>query len=237
MVVKSEIRKFVFAAAAAASVLGAHAAQAQTQAPAMFAPERFAVGVTAGTDGVGGDLQYLVTPQIVLRGRATWLKFSYGGNSSDLHYSGKFNLSEGGGFVDFHPFANPFTVSVGAVAGPRKVDLKAVYTKDVTYQGQTYTPAQLGVAGGAANLSSPAPFVGLGFDNTFTTRSHFGFKVLAGVAFGSAPRTNLQPISGLVTQYPTLIAADLAQADDTIHKNGDIFAYYPQVSAGVTYRF
>ncbi|MHB8286829.1 MAG: hypothetical protein ACYDD1_19425 [Caulobacteraceae bacterium] len=220
-------------AALAGGLLVAHGAQAQS----MFAPERFAVGVTAGTDGVGGDLQYLLTPQIVLRGRGTWLEFSYGGQSSDLHYSGKFDLSEGGGFVDFHPFSNPFTVSVGAVAGPRKVNLTAVYTKNVSYLGQTFTPSQLGVAGGAANLSSPAPFVGLGFDNTFTTRSHFGFKVLAGVAFGSAPKTNLQPISGLVTQYPTLIAADLAQADSTIHKNGDIFAYYPQVSAGVTYRF
>jgi hypothetical protein len=214
-------------------LLSAHSAQAQ---PA-FSPNRFAVGVTAGTDGVGGDLQYLLTPQIVLRGRGSWLKFSYGGNSSDLHYSGKFNLSEGGGFLDVHPFANPFTLSVGAVAGPRRVDLTATYRKNVTYMGQTYTPAELGVAGGRANLSSPAPFVGLGFDNTFTTRSHFGFKVLAGVAFGSAPKTNLQPISGLVTQYPALVAADLAKADSTIHQNGDIFAYYPQVSAGVTYRF
>jgi hypothetical protein len=231
----SRLNQTVLAAttALAGVLLAAQAAQAQS----MLAPQRFAVGVTAGTDGVGGDLQYLLTPQIVLRGRGTWLQFSYGGNSNDLHYSGKFDLSEGGGFVDLHPFANPFTVSVGAVAGPRRVDLTAVYRQNVTYLGQTFTPAQLGVAGGRANLSSPAPFVGLGFDNTFTTRSHFGFKLLAGVALGTAPRTNLQPISGLVTQYPTLVAADLAQADNTIHKNDGIFAYYPQVSAGVTYRF
>lgn len=206
-------------------------------AQSTFSPDRFAIGVTAGSDGVGGDLQYLLTPQIVLRGRGTWLQFTDGGNSGDLHYSGKFKLSQGGGFVDVHPFANPFVVSVGAVAGPRRADLTAVYTQNVTYRGATYTPAQLGVAGGRASLSDPAPFVGLGFDNTFTTRSHFGFKLLAGVAFGSAPNANLAPISGLVTQYPSLIAASLAQADHDIHRDGQIFAYYPQVSAGVTYKF
>lgn len=202
-----------------------------------FSPSRFAIGATVGTDGAGGDLQYMLTPRIVLRGRGTWLQFAYGDDSGSLHYSGRFKLSEGGGFVDLHPFANPFTFSVGAIAGARKVNLTATSRNSVTVDGVTYTPAQIGAAGGDAKLSSVAPFVGLGFDNTFNTRSHFGFKVLAGVAFGHAPNAQLAPESGEALVYPQLITPGLAQAEHDIHSDGEVFAYYPQVSAGLTYRF
>ena len=213
---------------------GVAAAPASAQ---MFSPERFAIGVTAGSDGVGADLQYTLMPQLVLRGRGTYLDFDYGGTSSNLHYSARFKLSQGGGFADVHPFASPFMISLGAVAGSRRADLTAVYRRNVVYQGVTFTPAELGTAGGRATLSSPAPFVGLGFDNTFTTRGHIGFKVLAGAAFGHGPYAHLAPTSGLVTQYPALIEPDLAQAEHDVHHDGDFLAYDPQVSAGLTYRF
>ena len=202
-----------------------------------LSPDRFAIGFTAGTDGVGGDLQYMLERHIVLRARGTWLGFAYGDNSGSLHYSGRFKLSEGGGFVDFHPWANPLTFSVGAVSGPRKVKLTVTSRENVTVDGVTYTPDQIGTAGGDATLSKVAPFVGLGFDNTFTTTSHFGFKVLAGVAFGHAPDAHLAPESGEALAYPQLITPDLAQAERDIHDDGRVFAYYPQVSAGLTYRF
>jgi hypothetical protein len=92
------------------------------------------------------------------------------------------------------------------------VDLSASYRTSVAYEGQTFTPAQLGAVGGAATLSSTAPFVGLGFDNTFTTRSRIGVKLLAGVAFSRQLQVELHPTSGLATVYP-------------------------QVSAGLTFKF
>jgi len=212
-------------------------ALAQTNSPSPLAPERFAVGLTAGSDGIGGDLQYSLNRYLVLRGRGTWLEATYTGNSNSLHYSGRFDLSEGGGFVDIHPFANAFTVSVGAVSGPRRVDLSASYRTSVAYQGQTLTPVQLGTVGGAATLSPTAPFVGLGFDNTFTTRSRIGFKFLAGVAFSRQLQVELHPTSGLATVYPQIIEPDLIQTEQEIRKDGDILSTYPQVSAGLTFKF
>jgi hypothetical protein len=212
-------------------------AMAQTGPASPLAPERFAVGLTAGSDGIGGDVQYSVNRYLVLRGRGTWLEATYSGNSSSLHYSGRFDLSEGGGFVDIHPFANAFTLSVGAVSGPRRVDLSAAYRTGITYQGQTYTSAQLGTVGGAATLAPTAPFVGLGFDNTFTTRSRIGFKLLAGVAFSRQLQVELHPTSGLATVYPQIIEPELVQTEQEIRKDGDILATYPQVSAGLTFKF
>ncbi len=202
-----------------------------------LSPDRFAVGATVGTDGVGGELQYSLNRYLVLRGRGTWLEFGYGGNSGEVHYDVRARLSEGGGFADFHPFANPFVVSVGAVAGPRRADVSLAYRKNVTVDGVSLTPEQLGTGAGQASLGSPAPFVGLGFDNTFTHVGHWGFKLTAGVAFGHAPDATLAPVSGLALQNPALIAPYVAEVEHDVHHDGEFLAYYPQVSAGVNYRF
>jgi hypothetical protein len=210
---------------------------AQTTGAGPFSADRFAIGLTVGSDGVGGDLQYSLDRRLVLRGRGTWLNATYTGDSDSLRYSGKFDLSEGGGFVDIHPFANAFTLSAGAVSGPRRVGLSASYRTNVAYEGQTLTPAQLGTVGGAATLSRTAPFVGLGFDNTFTTKGRIGFKFLAGVAFSRQLDVQLHPTSGLATVYPQIIEPDLIQTEQELRKDGDILTTYPQVSAGMTYRF
>ncbi|MHB8285518.1 MAG: hypothetical protein ACYDD1_12675 [Caulobacteraceae bacterium] len=212
-------------------------ALAQPSTQPAWSPQRFAVGVSAGSDGAGGDVQYLFLPRIVLRARGTWLGFSYTGDAGQLNYKAKFNLSEVGTFVDLHPFKNAFTLSMGTITGPRSVDLTGTYLKTLTYKGITYTPAQLGQAAGRASLSGPAPYAAIGFDNTFTTKRRFGFKILVGASFGSRPDPNLAAVSGLAKQYPTLIAPTLATAERDIRRYSSIFAYYPQVSAGVTYRF
>ena len=174
---------------------------------------------------------------LVLRGRGTWLEFGYGGNSGEVHYDVRARLSEGGGFADFHPFANPFVVSVGAVAGPRRADVSLAYRRNVTVDGVSLTPAELGMGEGQASLGSPAPFVGLGFDNTFTHVGHWGFKLTAGVAFGHAPDASLAPTSGLALQQPALIAPYVTQVQYDVRHDGEFLAYYPQVSAGINYRF
>jgi hypothetical protein len=226
-------RRLLAALAPLALISSAGAASAQD----WLSPSRFALGATVGTDGVGGELQYNLNRYVTVRGRGTWLDFRYGGNSGDVHYDADFKLSQGGGFVDLHPFANPFVVSVGGVAGPRRADVSLYYRRNVTVDGVSLTPAQLGQGGGRAEIGSAAPFVGLGFDNTFTHAGHWGFKLTAGVAFGHAPDVSLAPTSGLAAQNPQLIQPYIADVEHDVRHDGEALAYYPQVSAGVNYRF
>ena len=216
------------------ALLSASPALAQTS---WLSPDRFALGATVGTDGAGGELQYNVNRYLTLRGRGTWLSFNYSGNSGEVHYTTHIKLSEGGGFVDLHPFANPFVLSAGAVAGPRRGDVTLYYRRNVTVHGVSFTPAELGTGGGGVTLSSPAPFVGLGFDNTFTHPGHWGFKLTAGVAFSHPPDVSLAPTSGLAAQMPQLIAPYIAEVERDVRNDGRFLAYYPQISAGVNYRF
>ena len=213
---------------------GALPAAAQTD---WISPDRFALGATVGTDGAGGELQYSLSRYITLRGRGTWLNFDYSGNAGEVHYAAHVKLAEGGGFADLHPFANPFVVSVGAVAGPRRADVDLNYRRSVTVDGVSFSPAELGAGGGRATLSDPAPFVGLGFDNTFTHAGHWGFKLTAGVAFSHPPDASLAPTSGLAAQMPQLLAPYIAEVEHDVRHDGEFLAYYPQISAGVNYRF
>ena len=225
-------------AISSAALALSHAGHAAAQTTdSLLSPDRFAVGATVGSDGVGGELQYSLNRYLVLRGRGTWLEFGYGGNSNAIHYDARAKLSEGGGFVDLHPFANPFVISVGAVAGPRRADISLAFRQNVIVDGVTETPAQLGTGGGRASLASPAPFVGVGFDNTFTHRGHWGFKFTVGAAFSHSPDVTLAPNSGLALQDAALVEPELQQVAHDIRHDGEFLSYYPQVSTGVTYRF
>lgn len=177
-------RTFLAAMTALACVV-ASPALAQTRSdPAV------AVGVTAGTTGVGAEVQFALGPIFVLRGAVDTLGYDLDESYDDVDYSGRFDFDTLGGFVDLHPFANGFFVSGGAYVGQRDIGLNATPSAPVNIGGQTFTPAQVGTLTGQIKLKDVAPFAGLGFDNTFTRSSRWGFRALAGVAWSSPVSTN-----------------------------------------------
>ncbi len=197
--------------------------------------DRWAVGVTAGSDGLGGDLKYSLSPQIVLRARGAGLGFSHSENDSGIHYAGKVKFATGGAFVDWHPFSNGFLLSGGVVGGDRKVDLSGSPTGNVTLFGNTYTPAQIGSVTGRAKLDSAAGFLGLGYDSTFSRRGPIGISVLAGVQLSSSPKVRLSS-TGLLATTPQL-QADLVKEEAQLRDDLKFARYYPAISVGLSYRF
>ncbi len=195
----------------------------------------FAAGLTVGSDGLGADLKYALSPTLVLRARGAGLGVSHSVNSDGIHYSGRVKLATGGGFIDWHPFRNGFLLSGGVVAGQREVTLGGSSSTNVTLNGHTYTSAQLGSVSGRGKLPSAAGFVGLGYDSTFVHRGPIGFSVLAGAQLGDAPKVTLTS-NGLLASTPVL-NADLMHEQDQIRRDLDFTRYYPAVSVGLSYRF
>lgn len=226
------MKSVLFGAAMAAVVLtSASAAQAQDWSAA----NRWAVGVTAGTDGLGADLKYALSPQLVLRARGAGLDFSHSETSDGVHYSGKIKFGTGGGFVDWHPWGGGFLISGGVVAGTRRIDLSGTPANNVTFNGDTYTPAQVGSVYGRAKMPSTAGFLGVGYDTTFVSRGAVGFNILAGAQFGGSPKVHLTA-TGLAASTPQF-QTDLAREEDKIRHDLDFAKVYPAVSVGLTYRF
>ena len=143
--------------------------------------------------------------------------------------------------VDLHPFANPFFVAGGVVSGERRVtaDASPLVTATVSVAGvrqriQQNVPVHADIA-----LGDTAPFAGLGFDNTFTHRGHWGFRAVAGVLFGQNPEARLTTNSPFATNPLTGAAIAVALPDEqaSVQHDVDGYRYYPIAQVGVTHRF
>jgi hypothetical protein len=218
---KTRLVSFAIACAVAASP-----ATAQT----------LAVGVNAGTPGIGVQASAKVNDLVVIRGAVDGLSISRDEDYSDIAYDGKAKLLTGGLFADLHPGGGAFFVSGGAYVGKRKINLRAQPTAAVDIGGQTYTPAQVGRLDGEAKLSNFQPFLGLGFDNTFVGERGWGFRALAGVAFSKRPDVELTASGGTLSSDPTFqsrLRVEEAEARD----DAKDFKYFPVVQIGLTRRF
>lgn len=218
---KTRLVSFAIACAVAASP-----ATAQT----------LAVGVNAGTPGIGVQASAKVNDLVVVRGAVDGLNISRDEDYSDIAYDGKAKLLTGGLFADLHPGGGAFFVSGGAYVGKRKINLRAQPTAAVDIGGQTYTPAQVGRLDGEAKLSNFQPFLGLGFDNTFVGERGWGFRALAGVAFSKRPDVELTASGGTLSSDPTFqsrLRVEEAEARD----DAKDFKYFPVVQIGLTRRF
>jgi hypothetical protein len=221
----------VLAAGAAACALYASPVLAQTSGePAI------ALGGQVGTTGAGLEVQVSVGRMFVLRGAVDTLGFDLDETFDDVDYSGRLDFDTVGAFVDLHPLANGFFVSGGAYLGQRKVSLKATPAAPVNIGGQSFTPEQVGSLNGEVSLKTLAPFVGLGFDNTFTRNSRWGFRALAGVAWSDEPEVDLDASGGTLSNDPAF-RARLAEERASIQSDVEDYGFYPVFQLGLNYKF
>lgn len=219
--------------AAAGMLAFASAAQAQDG--------RFAIGAQAGTTGVGIEAQFKVSDRVTIRGGFDSLGFDEEVEGDDILYNGELDFSTGGVFADLHPTGGAFFVSAGVYFGDRQVTVSGTPAPGTTVEigDDVFTAAEVGTLSGALDFGGTAPFVGLGWNNTFTTSRRWGLKFLVGAAFGSDPEATLTRTGGTV-----LPPADQARLDAElqaeameIEQEADGFTVYPVVQLGLAYRF
>lgn len=222
------IRAVLPALALSAVMMGAGAADAQTS--------RFAVGVQGGTPGLGANVQFSLNDYLVLRGGYDALSIERDDTYDGIPYNGEADFSSPGAFVDLHPFRNAFFVSGGAYFGDRSVDIDSTPTTPTEIGGVTFTPEQIGTLRGSIDLEGTAPFVGVGFDNTFTSGGHWGWRVLVGAAFSDEPQVDLASEGGSISDTAEFQAA-LAVEEADILAEADDYDVLPVVQLGLNYRF
>lgn len=219
-------------ATVAAGLLCAAPALAQTDAP----QRNFAVGVQAGTTGIGANVQARLGSRFDLRGTADWIGFNHDATYHNIPYRGRAHGTTGGVFLDVHPFDNAFMLSAGSYFGSRKLKIDATPSSNVNIGGGAFTPAQVGQLNGDIKLSSAMPFVGLGFNNTFRTRSHWSFTGVLGVSFSGSPKVTLDSTGGTFSNDPRF-RTYLDQEQATIAHDARNYKYYPVATIGVNYAF
>lgn len=220
-------------AVAAAGLLAATSAQAQDG--------RFAIGPQVGTTGVGVEAQFKASDRVTLRGGFDSLKFDQEVEGDDILYDGELDFSTGGLFIDLHPTGGAFFLSGGVYFGDRQVSVSGTPAPGTTVEigDDTFTAAQAGTLNGEMDFGGTAPFVGLGWNTTFTSSKRWGFKFLVGAAFGSDPEATLTRTGGSVLS-PTdqaRLNAQLRVEETEIEEETDGFKVFPVVQVGVAYRF
>ena len=212
--------------ALAAFALSAGAASAQN----------VAVGANVGTTGVGFEAQLKMGPVFVLRANVEQLDHDIDESYDGIDYSGAFAFDTVGGFVDMHPFGNAFLISGGAYLGDRDISLGATPTVPVEIGGTIYSPSQVGTLSGTIKLQDVAPFVGIGWDDTFTRQGPWGFRAIAGVAFSDTPEVALASTGGSLSNNATF-RDRLDDEAREIEKDVEGYGLFPVVQLGLNYRF
>ncbi len=216
--------------AAAALLLSAGSAMAQSSDPGV------AVGATAGTSGVGLEVQVRIGPIFTLRGSLDRLTGGTDESYDGIDYDADLTFDTVGGFIDMHPLANGFLISGGAYVGDRDIALAATPTGPVEIGGQSYTPGQVGTLNGALKLSGVAPFVGIGWDDTFYRNGRWGFRAVAGVAWSDAPEVALTSTGGSLSNDPAF-QARLRDESQDISDEAEGYGLFPIIQVGLNYKF
>jgi hypothetical protein len=218
-------RTITLAALIAAGAGLAGAAQAQ----------QVAVGGSIGTTGASVEAQVKVLPGLHLRGGYNYFQYEADDTYDDIAYEGDLDLNTLGAFVDFHPFGNSFMITGGAYFGEKTLDLAATPTQNVQIGSQTFTPAQVGTLSMQADLEDTAPFIGLGWDNTFENPG-IGFKFIAGAMFTGSPQVDLTASGGTLSNDANF-QTQLAQEEQNLQDEVNDYEVYPVVQAGLTFSF
>ncbi|HWQ87940.1 hypothetical protein [Brevundimonas sp.] len=216
--------------AAAALFLSAGSALAQSSGPGV------AVGATAGTAGLGLEVQVKVGPIFTLRGSIDRLTHSADESYDGVDYNADLAFDTVGGFLDLHPLANGLLISGGAYVGDRDIGLAATPTGPVEIGGQTFTPSQVGTLNGAIKLRDVAPFVGVGWDDTFYRRGRWGFRAIAGVAWSDKPEVSLTSTGGSLSN-DAAFQARLRDESQQITDETEGYGLFPIVQLGLNYKF
>ena len=214
----------------AALLLSAGSALAQSSEPGV------AVGATAGTSGVGLDVQVKLGPIFTLRGSLDRLTHSADESYDGVDYNADLTFDTVGAFIDMHPMANGLLISGGAYLGDRDIALAATPTGPVEIGGQTYSPGQVGTLNGAVKLGDVAPFVGIGWDDTFYRSGRWGFRAVAGVAWSDAPEVALTSTGGSLSNDPTF-QARLRDESQRITQETEGYGLFPILQVGLNYKF
>jgi len=216
------------------AAVAAPASAAAQEAPADDRPTGIAVGLTAGTLGIGPEVGFRISDHIGIRGNATFLGISGDYDSGDIQYDGKIKLKSFGAMLDVYPMGGHFRISGGARINKNYIRLDAVPTQPVEVGDAVYTPAQIGTLRGRGEVKDFAPALTLGWSGANRKGFMFGFD--AGVLFQGAVKVREFTATGALAANATF-RADLERERRALQDDVNDYKVYPIAQFSIGYRF
>lgn len=193
-------------------------------------------GVHANTLGLGGEVNFVVNPYLVVRADYNYYNdYSFTTTKDNIHYDAHLRLNNYGAALDWHPMAGKFLISLGLFKDNNFIDATAVPQQSYVINGQTFTAAEIGTLNGHITFNSWAPYLGVGFNSLGSEEKGVGVEVSAGVFYQGSPSVALNP-SGSITSVPGLGQATQAE-QQKLDDQWNSYKYYPVVNLGLVFRF
>jgi len=221
----------------------------------------YTLGLKVGTLGVGVDASMALNHNFSIRGNVNG--FYYKRNLNDLindpnfdsfggNADGELTLLTVGLLVDYFPFnESDFRLSAGVYYNGNELKITgdaANATETFTYNGTTYTGADLGSVTGNTIFDKVAPYIGIGWGNR-NDEPGWSWSLDIGALYQNVPqleaKATINPtavvVPGVLDQ-PTIdtnVNAEVTKVNNDI-KSSDFANYtkfYPVIMIGITYSF
>ena len=195
--------------------------------------EGHAIGARVGMLGAGIEYAYPLGERLVIRGGINGSGYSFDQSESGIDYEFELDWDSISVAVDFHPTQGPMRISGGLMKNDNGLSALSSISNDVTVGGTTYTPAEVGTITAAAGFDSTAPFLGIGWDWSRTTR--FGVALDLGIVSQGSPQVSLSADGSLVGN--PVFDADLAAEEVELQDSLSDLDLIPFATFGVVFRF
>jgi hypothetical protein len=192
-----------------------------------------AVGIKAGTSGIGGDFSYSINEKLNARVSGSFFAYEKDGvidDDPDIAYDMSNSITSIGAIVDFYPFKRGLKLSGGVYYQDFLIDGNATPNEAyVLNDEKTFQPDELGSLNAQVTYDSKiVPYAGLGFGNPVTTR-------------GGKVKLNFE-IGAMYTNSPSIdmsgegMIAPTASYGPDFEDGAKDFKFYPVLNLGITYR-
>ncbi len=192
-----------------------------------------AIGLRAGTLGIGAEASLLVLPHLGIRGGANFFSHSFTRTESDVTFDATLAFKGVTGLVDLYPSAHgSFHFTGGVITAPAKVTGSGQPTGGTyTFNDHDYTAAEVGTVTGKATWPGLSPYAGIGWGSA--RGSGIGFVLDLGVAIGK-PTIDLAATSAVPgSTLAQDVEAERVKIQDDVDKYAKV---YPVLSLGLVIR-
>jgi hypothetical protein len=199
-----------------------------------------ALGVKAGTTGLGGELTFGINKWLNLRGGYNWFTTDAHLKIDDVKYDADIDLDTFDLLVDLHPFSGVFRITGGVYwHQDGTAELEATPKRAWTKIGDhRYQPATIGTISGRADIKNDCvPYVGIGWGNSVEDDAALTLSLDIGVMFQSYDVSPLYATGAGMTSSDGTFREDLQKERKNIQDDLDDWRIYPVVALSLAYHF
>lgn len=209
-------------------------------APAATGAE-VAIGVRAGTLGLGPEVVFGLSPQAHLRLVGGAFSYDTTYDATGIDYDGTFELRNALLLLDWHPGGGGFRFTAGGGWNDNRLEVSAPIEEFARREIPNLPPlpAGLGHLRGSAQGDTLVPYLGLGWSRPFSG-GRVGMNFDLGAVYLGEPEVDLRVESPLLVGLPPaarqLLDAAAAVEEQRLEAELADYRYLPVVSLGFTFK-